>query len=86
MSDSLLEFPCSFPIKIMGLDEQEFRDFAVQLVTRHVGDVQDEAVSTSKSSNGKYLSVTVTIEAQSQQQLDSIYRDLTAHERVKVVL
>ena len=86
MSDSLLEFPCSFPIKIMGLDEQEFCDFAVQLVTRHVGDVQDDAVSTSKSSNGKYLSVTVTIEAQSQQQLDSIYRDLTAHERVKIVL
>lgn len=70
----------------MGLDEQEFRDFAVQLVAGHVGEVHDETVSTSKSSNGKYLSVTVTIEAESQQQLDSIYRDLTAHERVKVAL
>ena len=86
MTDKLLEFPCSFPIKIMGLDEPEFRDLAVRLVAQYVGDIADDAVRTSRSSNGKYLSVTVTIEAQSQQQLDAIYRELTAHERVKVVL
>ena len=86
MSEKLLEFPCKFPIKIMGLDEPTFRDLAVNLVSQHVGDVADDAVRVSRSSTGKYLSVTVTIEAQSQAQLDSIYRDLTAHEQVKVVL
>ncbi len=86
MTDKLLEFPCSFPIKIMGLDKPEFQDLAVQLVAQHVGDVADDAVRVSRSSNGKYLSVTVTVEAQSQNQLDSIYRELTAHEQVKLVL
>ena len=86
MSETPLEFPCSFPIKIMGLDEPEFRDLAVTLVAQHVGNVDEDAVRTSHSKNGKYLSVTVTIQAQSQDQLDSIYRDLTAHESIKVVL
>ena len=86
MSEKLLEFPCSFPIKIMGLDEPTFRDLAVELVSKHVGDVADDMVRVSRSSTGKYLSVTITIEAQSQSQLDSIYRDLTSNEHVKVVL
>ncbi|MBT8079482.1 MAG: DUF493 domain-containing protein [Gammaproteobacteria bacterium] len=86
MSDTLLQFPCAFPIKIMGLDEPAFRDLAVALVSQHVRGLADDAVRVSRSSNGKYLSVTVTIEAQSQHQLDAIYRDLTAHEQVKVVL
>ena len=86
MSDNLLEFPCSFPIKIMGLDEPGLRELAVDLVSRYAGDIADEAVRTSRSKSGKYLSVTITIEAQSQNQLDRIYRDLTEHDRVKVVL
>lgn len=70
----------------MGLDEPAFRGLAVELVSRHVHGLTDDAVRVSRSSNGKYLSVTVTIEAQSQHQLDAIYRDLTSHEQVKVVL
>ncbi len=86
MIDQLLEFPCTFPIKIMGVDQPEFRDLAVKLVSRHVGEVAADAVRTSHSSNGRYLCVTVVIDAQSQQQLDAIYRDLTANEQVKVAL
>ena len=82
----LLEFPCVFPIKIMGRDEPGFRDLAVRLVTQHVGELADDAVRSSRSNNGNYLSVTVTVDAQSQEQLDAIYRDLTSHEKVKVVL
>jgi len=86
MSDSLLEFPCSFPIKMMGLDEPAFRDLAVSLVAQHVDDIADTDVRTSHSSNGRYIAVTVTIEAQSQHQLDSIYADLTANDKIKVAL
>ncbi len=86
MSESLLEFPCEFPVKIMGRDEPEFRQAARSVVEKHAGKLDDDAVRTSTSTNGNFVSITVTITATSQQQLDDIYRDLTAHEQVLVAL
>ena len=86
MSDSVLEFPCEFPIKIMGRDEAEFRRVAVDLVEKHAGRIADDAIRTSSSSAGNFLSITVTITATSQEQLDNIYRELTDHELVLVAL
>ncbi len=83
---TLLEFPCSFPIKVMGRDQESFRSAAIELVTRHVGDIAGNAISTSLSRNGNFLSITITIEAQSQKQLDNIYNDLSSHEEVLVAL
>jgi hypothetical protein len=85
-SESLLEFPCEFPIKIMGRDKPEFREAAVVVVERHVGKLDDDAIRTSTSTRGNFVSLTVTITATSQQQLDDIYRDLTAHDQVLVAL
>jgi putative lipoic acid-binding regulatory protein len=85
-SESLLEFPCEFPIKIMGRDEPEFRAVAIVVVERHAGKLNDDAIRTSTSTNGNFVSITVTITATSQQQLDDIYRDLTAHDQVLVAL
>ena len=85
-ADKLLEFPCIFPIKMMGHANDEFRDIAVRLVEQHVGKVQEDAVQTSKSRNGNFLSVTVTINAQNQDQLDNIYNDLSNHEDILVAL
>jgi putative lipoic acid-binding regulatory protein len=84
--DQLLEFPCSFAIKAMGLAEDDFDALVVSLVRQHVDDLGGEAVSSKPSSAGKYLSVTVTIEAQNREQLDNIYRSLHAHERVLMAL
>jgi len=85
--DSLLEFPCDFPIKIMGRDEEDdFRSEAVAIVEAEVGPLPDGAVSTQSSRNGRFLSVTVTVRAESREQLDSLYRRLSDHERVLVVL
>lgn len=84
--DSLLEFPCDFPIKIMGRDEADFRAAAIALVEAEVGKLDETAIATQSSRNGRFLSVTVTVRAQSREQLDSIYRSLSAHERVLVVL
>lgn len=86
MTDSLLEFPCEFPIKMMGRDELKFRDAAFQVIERHVGQVDDDAIRVSTSSQGNFLSITVTIMATSQKQLDDIYRDLSDHEQILVAL
>ncbi len=84
--ESVLQFPCEFPIKMMGRDTAEFRSTARALVENHVGNVADERVQASVSRNGRFVSVTVTITATSQQQLDDIYRDVTAHEDVLMAL
>mgnify|MGYP000500048689 FL=1 len=84
--ESLLEFPCEFPIKMMGRDTPEFRATARALVEKHAGDVADEAVTAALSRNGRFVSVTVTITATSREQLDTIYREVTAHEDVLMAL
>jgi len=85
-SETLLTFPCSFPIKIMGRDEESFRRTAVLLVEQHAGKLADDAITTSASSKGNFLSITITIQAQNQEQLDNIYNDLSNHEAVLVAL
>ena len=84
--ESLLEFPCQFPIKMMGRDSPEFRATARALVEKHVGAVADEAVQAALSRNERFVSVTVTVTATSQQQLDDIYQDVTDHEDVLMAL
>jgi putative lipoic acid-binding regulatory protein len=84
--DTLLEFPCDFPIKIMGRESHEFQALARELVEKHTGELPDDAVVSSLSRNGNFVSVTVTVTAQSQQQLDEIYRELTAHDDVLMAL
>ena len=87
MSDeSALEFPCEFPIKMMGRDTPEFRATARALVEKHAGAVDDGAVQTASSRNGRFVSVTVTITATSRRQLDDIYEDVTDHEDVLMAL
>jgi putative lipoic acid-binding regulatory protein len=85
-TDSLLEFPCQFPIKMMGRKNNEFQPIAIALVEKHAGEIAASAVRLTSSSNGKFVSVTVHIEARSQEQLDDIYRDLSACEDILVAL
>jgi len=84
--ESLLEFPCEFPIKMMGRVSDNFREMAVMLVERHAGKIPEEAVNIAPSSKGNFISVTITIVAESQEQLDNIYRELTSHEEILVAL
>lgn len=83
---ALLEFPCRFPIKMMGRDEPAFHKAARSIVSQHVGDIADDAIRLAASRKRNFVSITVTIEAVSQQQLDDIYRDLTAHPQILVAL
>ena len=84
--ESLLEFPCSFPIKIMGRESPQFLALARALVEAHTGPLGDDAVQSSLSRNGTFVSVTVTVVAESQQQLDDIYRSVTASDDVLMAL
>ena len=84
--DTLLEFPCDFPIKIMGKAEDTFAEAVLSIVTKHAPDFDATRMELRTSSGGNYLSVTCTIVAQSKPQLDAIYMDLTAHPMVKVAL
>lgn len=84
--ESAIEFPCEFPIKMMGRNLPEFRITARALVEKHAGPVADVAVQESLSRNERFVSVTVTITATSQQQLDNIYQDVTDHADVLMAL
>ncbi len=84
--EKLLDFPCDFPIKMMGREQPEFRDAAVALIERHTGKIRSDAIRTALSRNGNFLSIAITIKAQNQQQLDDIYCDLTEHEEILVAL
>ena len=84
--DALFDFPCAFPIKAMGRDEADFEAAVVEIVRRHVPDLGEGSVSTRPSRGGRFLSVTVTINATSRDQLDAIYSELTADARVLMAL
>ena len=84
--ESAIEFPCEFPIKMMGRDTPAFRSTARALVEKHAGKVANDAVREAQSRKGNFVSITVTITATSQQQLDAIYHDVTDHEDVLMAL
>lgn len=86
LRESAIEFPCRFPIKAMGRDEFEFEAHVLQIISSHVDDIAPEDVAVRSSSKGKFLAVTVTIDAQSQEHLDRVYRNLTASDRILYVL
>lgn len=86
MKETLLEFPCQFPIKIMGLADEEFEGIVVAILNKWVPDLGEAAIVSKHSANGKYISITATINAQSQEQLDNVYRALSGHPKILVVL
>ena len=85
-TDSLIEYPCDFPIKVMGEQVDGFVE-AMRTIVRHFDpDWDDSRLSQRPSSGGKYLGLTLTIRATSREQLDELYRTLSTHPMVKVVL
>ncbi|OIQ84621.1 hypothetical protein GALL_335560 [mine drainage metagenome] len=84
--ETLLQFPCEFPIKVMGETRDGFAEAMVEIVRQHAPDFDAGRVEMRPSSSGKYLSLTITVTATSKPQLDDLYRALTAHPMVKIVL
>lgn len=85
-ADTLLEFPCDFPLKIMGATRDGFAQAVVGVVLKHAPDFDPAGVEMRPSKAGNYLSLTCNVRATSKPQLDALYRELTAHPWVKIVL
>ena len=84
--ETLLEFPCLFPLKVMGLNQPAFEQYVVEIVRTHAGSAAISKVNTRPSRNGRYLAVTVNFTATSKSQLDDIYRALSSSEQVLFLL
>lgn len=85
-TDSLLEFPGEFPIKVIGKAGCDLDSVVFGLVRAHAPDLGEGAIRSRMSRNGNYHAVTVTIRATSRAQLDEVYRSLTAHTDILMVL
>ena len=84
--DSLITYPCDFPIKIMGVTQDAFAQTIVDVVCLHDPEFDADKMEMRPSSKGNYLSLTVTVRATSREQLDNLYRALSSHPMVIVVL
>ena len=83
---SLIEFPCDFPIKVMGVYHDEFSVIILDVVQQNAPHTCAHHITIRPSSKGNYLGATVIVNVDNQEQLDNIYRSLTFHPRVKMVL
>jgi putative lipoic acid-binding regulatory protein len=83
---SLLEFPCRFPIKAMGRQNDDFESVVKGIVSRHANLWPQEPIRCTPSKAGNFVSVTAVVNAQSKDQLDAIYQDLTDCKQVLMAL
>ena len=81
-----IEFPCAYPVKVMGQHEEGFAECIIEVIGRHAPGFDQETIVYRESSGGRYLSVTVTITATGQEQLKALFEDLKATGRVALVL
>jgi len=86
METSLLEYPCDFPIKILGTRQAGFAQTVLDIVQRHAPEFDGASMEMKSSKRGRYLSVTCVIRATSRDQLDNLYRELCDHPMVVMVL
>jgi len=84
--ETLIEFPCEFPVKAMGLACDELEIAVIEIINRHVENLAEDALRMKPSKTGKYTAITITITAHSKQQIDAIYMDLTACKHVSIAL
>ena len=82
----LIEYPCEFPIKIMGHTRAGFAQAILEVISRHALDFDGATMEMKTSKHGKYLSVTCVINATSRVQLDALYQELCDHPMVVMVL
>ena len=85
-ADSLIDYPCDFPIKIMGAMQDAFAQTMVDVVSSYDAEFHAGKLEMRPSTKGNYLSLTVTVRATSREQLDNLYRALSSHPMVKMVL
>jgi putative lipoic acid-binding regulatory protein len=83
---TLMTFPHDFPLKVMGRNNDDFRSLVLGIVQKHMGPIDLSLIEERPSSNGTYLGLTCIVRATSKAQLDALYVELTACEKVMVAL
>ena len=86
VEESLITYPTDFPIKAMGLTTPDYADVVGSAVRELLPSFDPATIKTEKSKTGKYTSLTLTVHVESREQLDTVYRMLTSHPMVKIVL
>lgn len=81
-----IEFPCEYPIKVLGHHTYDFRAVVIEVMTKHTGVVDESQVTERASGKGTFVSITITVIATGKDQLQAIFEDLKATGRVKMVL
>lgn len=84
--ETLIEFPCDFPIKVMGETRDDFAEAIIMVIQKYSPEFHAGKIEMRASSGGRYISLTCTVHVTSKTQLDDIYRALTSHPMVRVVL
>lgn len=79
-------FPCDFTIKVFGNASDQLAPIVLQLIQKHIPGLTRDAIQTRTSENGKYFALTIHLVAESREQLDAIYRDLSASPDVLMAL
>jgi hypothetical protein len=89
MSDEnipIVEYPIPFPLKVIGRDESDFEEFVIEIVRRHIPELLEENITSRLSSGDKYRSVSFQFIANSREQVDALYAELSSHKRVLMIL
>lgn len=86
LQDSLIEYPCDFPIKVFGLSQQGFAQAVMDVVLRYDPSFKPNTIQMKSSSQARYISLTCTVHATSREQLDALYQELCDHPAVVMVL
>ncbi len=81
-----LKYPIPFPLKVIGLDEPDFEEFCIEIVRRHVPELLEENITSKLSNGNKYRSVNFDFIAESREQVDALYAELSSHKRVLMIL
>ena len=84
--DDLLEFPCVLPIKVFGRNREGFRTTVIDIVSSHCDEPSDDHIREQLSRSNGYTSLTISIQAQSREQVDALYQELSASDDIMMVL
>ncbi len=84
--ESLIEYPCDFPVKAMGLSGDAIEEIFTNIVRQHLPHQETFDIKRKDSKNGKYISITIILKAQNREQLDAVYQDLSDHEKILMTL
>ena len=84
--DSIIEFPCDFPIKVIGRSSTRLSELILSIIRQHIDDFLAESMCSNKSGQGRYTSVTITVRVSSKNILDAIYKDLSSNPEIIMVL